>query len=162
MKPTTIFSALNFSLTLALAFLLGSSLVAHYGVMRGAHIGVLLWALIILFTPLPNGRILFGIRAPWWLDPAMWGSALTVTLASLWLTPKIFYKHTGTHLLHYLITTPNPYWLVLFACALPMLVRTKKQSTTLHMLLVLIATGVTLALAYKPFILMLNSHRMGP
>ena len=162
MKPTTIFSALNFSLTLALAFLLGGSLIAHYGALRGAHIGVLLWALIVLFTPLPNGRSLFGIRAPGWLDPAMWCSALSVTLASLWLTPKIFYKHAGTHLLHYLITTPNPYWLVLVACALPMLVRTRHNSKAVHLVLVLLATGVTIALAYKPFIIMLNSHRMGP
>ena len=162
MKTTTIFSALNFSLTLALAFLLVSSLVAVYGITQGVHVGILLWALIILFTPLPNGRSLFGIRAPWWLDPAMWCSALLVTLASIQFTPTIFYKHAGTHLLHYLITTPNPYWLVLFACALPMLVRTRHQSKVVHLVLVLLATGVTLALAYKPFIIMLTSHRMGP
>ena len=162
MKPTTIFTALNFSLTLALAFLLGSSLFAHYGIVRGAHLGVLLWALIILFTPLPNGRSLFGIRAPWWLDLALWCSALFVTLASLALTPKVFFKHAGTHLLHHFITTPWPFWLVLFACALPMFARLRYKSLTLDLVLIGFASIATIVYAYPAFIIMLTSYRMGP
>ena len=162
MKQATIFFALNFSLTLSLAFILGSSLVAHYGLARGAHIGMLLWALIILFTPLPNGRSLFGIRTPGWLDPVLWGNALLVTLLSLLLTPTIFYQHAGTHLLHHLITNPWPYWLVLGACALPMFVRLHYHSRALDILLIVLAIVITVAYAYPAFIIMLTTHRMGP
>ncbi len=96
-------------------------LSVQYDVMTGGVASVLTWTFFVLCTPIADAgflldfplRLLFGIRMLI-SELAVWAIAITVNIISLLYFAEYYETTTLTKLLHAILTTPYPYWSVIF------------------------------------------------
>lgn len=129
----------------------------------------------ILCTPFFGGGVimralsLFLIKLDDYLfELIAWTFALLYTGLTLYFDQSL-YQYTGvTHFLHRILTNPNPYWLILGANSLPVLLSGAHKKFKVithpglyylaHYFLIIFASGLLYTIAYKDFVFISNIH----
>lgn len=166
---------INFSILLFLFILFTLFLISFHGYKQGIQIAFLAWSFYILCVPAKHGRFLIGL--PYKIitgknllhqELFIWIGALTLNIFTFFVLPLSYFKQTFTHLLYRIISTPWPYWLIIFTAALstlyPSLIAKQKVTiqTPKHFFirkfLSLIAIVTLIYLTFKDFVILLNMH----
>ena len=99
-----------------------SYLSFRYDVAIGGIASALTWTFFVLCTPIADAgilldfplRLLFGIQMLI-SEIAVWVSAITINVVSLFYFAEYYETTKLTTLLHAILTMPYPYWSVIFA-----------------------------------------------
>ncbi len=92
--------------------------IFFFGFKRGMILSLLVWSFSILTIPAAHGSVIFGYPSSLffhtWRYPEhfLWSGALIFSVVMFVIVPDIFLLSLPTHLLYYLLTHPNPYWLI--------------------------------------------------
>lgn len=95
-----------------------------YGFWHGLHLTALIWSFYILCIPGAHGQLAFGFplqfitHKPLHTEPFVWSAALLLNIITYTYIPKIYVLTFPSCLLYRILTTPNPYWLILLFSAL--------------------------------------------
>jgi hypothetical protein len=98
-----------------------SYLTYQYDLLTGGIASLITWSFFVLCTPIADAgflldlpiRVLFGIRMIW-SEIVVWVIAILINVFSLMYFSE-FYKITFlTQMMKVILTTPSPYWLVIF------------------------------------------------
>ena len=90
-----------------------------YDFRTGSLTALLTWSFFVLCTPVADAgflldfplRLLFGIRMVL-SEVVVWAIAITLNLVALAVFPDTYDTTAVTRLLHAIVTTPWPYWMV--------------------------------------------------
>ena len=124
MKKRTKIYFLRYFSYLLFAGLITFYFVLLHGALDGLCLTLLTWSLYILVIPGSHGQYLFGgppsifkgIHI--YTEPFLWNLAILGNVLTYFVYPKIYTKTFLTHFLYRVITTPNPYWFIIFISAL--------------------------------------------
>ncbi len=109
-------------LTLLIAYFLYLSW--QYDMATGGLVSVLTWSFFVLCTPIADAgflidfpvRLITGLRM-FITEMLVWAIAITINLFSLYFLPDAYEKTFLTSLFYKILTTPWPYWSIIFLCA---------------------------------------------
>lgn len=91
----------------------------EYGLGLGLYLTALIWSFYILCFPGAHGQLIFGFplhfitHKPMYTEPFVWSAALLLNIITCTYLPKFYTLTFPTCLLYRVVTTPNPYWLIL-------------------------------------------------
>lgn len=100
-------------------------LVYQYDLLTGGIAALITWSFFVLCTPVADAgflldfplRLLFGIRMVF-SEIVVWAVAITINIVALTYFRE-FYKTTIlTQLIESILTTPIPYWIIIFLSAI--------------------------------------------
>jgi hypothetical protein len=111
-------------LLLALLFGYFGYLAYEYGLKTGGMAAILTWSFFVLCTPIADAgflldfplRLIFGIRMVI-SEIVVWAIAISVNLLAIFYFSQYYETTIVTRLLHEILTTPIPYWLVILLSA---------------------------------------------
>jgi len=166
---------IKLSILLVLFTLFTLFLISSHGYKQGIQISFLVWSFYILCIPAKHGRFLIGL--PYKIitgknllhqELFIWLGAVLLNIFTFFVLPLTYFKQIFTHLLYRILSTPWPYWLIIFTSALstlyPSLIAKQKVTiqTPKHFLirkfLSLVAIVTLIYLTFKDFIILLNTH----
>ncbi|MEZ5814296.1 MAG: hypothetical protein R3E13_06185 [Alphaproteobacteria bacterium] len=111
---------------LLLAVLLGyfGYLSLKYDLATGGLVSVLTWSFFVLCTPIADAgflldfpvRLITGLRM-FFSEMIVWAISISLNLVTLHFAPDAYDKTFVTSLFHKILTTPWPYWSIIFLCA---------------------------------------------
>ena len=120
MNRVTKFHLFYFLCCLSLFSLLFIFCISSYGIRLGTHLVLLMWSMYILCIPGSHGQLLFGLsihslkQTKFYTEPFMWSMAILFNIITYSATPHVYLKTIPTKLLYRIISTPNPYWIIVF------------------------------------------------
>jgi len=165
----------SFSIFLILFIFLSLFLISSHGYQQGIQITFLNWSFYILCVPAKHGRLAIGLpykiitgKPLLYQELFIWTGAVLLNIFNFFVLPLNYFKQTFTHLLYRILSTPWPYWLIIFTAALsslyPSLIAKQKVTfqTPKHFLirkcLSIVAIATLIYLTFKDFIILLNMH----
>ena len=115
-----------FKFLLLLAILTGYFLYLSwtYDLATGGIVSALTWSFFVLCTPVADAgflidfpvRLITGFKMVM-TEIVVWGIAITLNIATISLAPDAYQTTFLTSLFYKILTTPWPYWSIIFLCA---------------------------------------------
>ena len=144
-----------------------------YDYKSSIQIVALCWSLYILCFPANHGAIFLGVpfelitNIPlYYPELIMWPAAILLNIYTYFTNPQIYFASLPTHLLFRIITTPWPYWMIIFICSLGTFykffvgIKNFRNEKIKHYIVrtFIICLGIftLLVLSYKEFIIIFN------
>ncbi len=98
---------------------------ARFGFKIGIQSVFLSWSFLVLCIPAAHGKIMLGVPFKFitgknflYSEIFMWLAAIFFNMFTYITTPWIYFATFTNHLLLRIISTPWPYWVIIFICAL--------------------------------------------
>ena len=93
----------------------------QYDLLTGGIASLITWSFFVLCTPIADAgflldfpiRVLFGIRMIW-SEIVVWAIAILINIFSLMYFSEFYETTFFTQTMKVILTTPSPYWLVIF------------------------------------------------
>ncbi|VAV98155.1 hypothetical protein MNBD_ALPHA02-2358 [hydrothermal vent metagenome] len=116
---------IKFILLLGVLVLYFGYLSYEYGILTGGLVAALTWSFFVLCTPVADAgflldfpiRLIFGIRMLY-SEILVWTIAISLNLYALAYNSAAYDKTILTALFKKILTTPNPYWSIIFLSGL--------------------------------------------
>ncbi|MCX7554425.1 hypothetical protein OS175_11075 [Marinicella sp. S1101] len=97
----------------------------QYDFLTGGVAALITWSFFVLCTPIADAgfmldfpiRLLFGVRMIW-SEVVVWVIAIAINLLALSYFSQYYQTTFVTQTMQVILTTPNPYWLVILLSAL--------------------------------------------
>ena len=104
------------------------NLSGRHGMSAAIPLVALLWSWWVLCMPFFGGGIIFypfvwwtGVQADYRFELMAWTASAALNAVCIPFAPSLYHKTGLTHLLHWFLTHPWPYWLILGCAFLPIL-----------------------------------------
>jgi hypothetical protein len=174
MEKVTKFQLTRFFLYTFFIFFLMFIFWAKFGAVKPAIQTVLLaWSMFVLCIPYSHGRVILGVpykiitgRVAAYPEVVMWLLAVILNIISYISIPNVYFYTTFNHMLYRIITTPWPYWLLIFVCALGTFYKffvgvnnfksKKLQHYSIRILLMILGFSVFFYFSYKELVILLD------
>jgi hypothetical protein len=100
-------------------------LVYQYDLLTGGIAALITWSFFVLCTPVADAgflldfplRLLFGVRMVL-SEIVVWAIAITINITALLYFREIYKTTILTRLMESILTTPYPYWIIIFLSAI--------------------------------------------
>lgn len=147
---------------------------AKFGLLKPAVQTVLLaWSMFVLCVPYPHGRVILGVpykmltgKVAAYPEAVMWFLAVILNIISYISIPYVYLYTTFNHMLYRIITTPWPYWSLIFVCALGTFYKflvgvtnfksRKLKHYPIRVLLMILGFSIFFYFSYRELVILLN------
>lgn len=175
MKRTTLYHLAKFIIALLFTTLFIIRYTVHYGFLAALVLTLLTWTFFMLCTPLNKGGMLVAPILYFtthhrfqYTELAVWLAAIAMNALAIFSYPMLYTATTITSLLYYILTHPWPCWVIvaLSLCATLYNIfaiwtapRSVRMATiAMGILLKLSVLASLYAFAYKPTVIIINTH----
>lgn len=120
LKTVTVKQLRNFIMLFALLAAYTIYMSIKYDFSTTGVSSLIIWSFFVLCTPVADAgllldlplRLLFGIRM-FVAEIYVWAIAILINLVSVFLGPQYYSKTVLTEVFYKILTTPNPYWIII-------------------------------------------------
>ena len=173
MKKIISFKTIKFLISTSILTLMFFSFYIDNNFITSLHEASLLWSFFILCIPAIHGKNTIGFlfnlftgKSLLYSQVYMWVGAIALNVYTYFYKPGIYLKSAFTHLLLRIVSTPSPYWLIIFFCGFATLYsffigqekfKTKKVTHyTINTFFTILGIFTLFYLSYNEFIILLN------